>query len=71
MHPDSWRGGKGLRHCYPRLFMLPYHKPDNIQGIGQHELGQADTPADLCGRSKEGQGCWGRAATPLGDQEPG
>lgn len=55
MHPDSWRSDKGWQHCYPRLFTFPYPNPDNTPGIGWHDPGQAVTPADLCGRSEEGQ----------------
>lgn len=39
----------------------------NIPGTGWHEPGEAVAPAGVCEWNKEGQGCEGRAATPLGE----
>lgn len=67
MYLDSWRSGKGQQHCYAKSLLCPYHNPGNIPGVGRHAPGEAVAPADLCGWNEVGQGCEGRAATPLGE----
>lgn len=57
--------GKDDSICYARIFILPCHNPGNIPGTGWHEPGEAVAPAGVCEWNKEGQGCEGRAATPL------
>lgn len=67
MYLDSWRSGKGRQHFSAKLLIFPYHSPGNAPGMGWHEPGEAAAPADLCGWNEVGQGCEGRADTPLGE----